>query len=671
MTSGLEVNRRRLWWPHGRTACAIPMTAIALVAMTFAAPRASSSQSTACFERVGIVTGDLGAIEIQNDIAWVAMDELVVGIDITDLTDPQIVSRTPIPRVSTYAHLGPRALIGLAASGSVLVAIRSTSLHVIDISDPASPQIVGSVDISLLPSGHTQRSVALSSGPPLIACVAVGRAGLDTYDLSDLTAPTYLGNAPPLVIPLHGNGEFNALGVDGVRGVAGEALSDTFQTLDLSNPSAPHAVAPITAFERVSQVMMRGDRAYGLHRSYRGTLAIVDISDLSQPVALGSRETSAELIAVAEPYVYELQALFGLTVVDASDPQDMLEVGGVTLPWAFDFADVWGSALIASHDRTLVFFNVADPTSPVVAAEIDLDYDTTSIAVANPYLVAGRSNRGVGIYDVSVPEYPVEIGAVDTPGVTRGVEAADGIVWVADDWAGVEAIDLSDPTAPRILDFLDTPGTARAVEVENGLVYVADGTEGLRILDGTQLPGIVELGSLDTPGVALNVDVVGDRAYIADWHGGLRIVDVSNPEVPVEIGTWESVIRVADVVVHGSVAFIASEFYDLSIDVSDPSSPMVQDILATGFLSPLPQTTRFQNFILVDSLLLDASDPANILSVDYAPANIADIHLGPMASFAAFGTDGISVLATSSCFGTIWADSFERGTTAAWSAGSP
>jgi hypothetical protein len=150
-------------------------------------------------------------------------------------------------------------------------------LHVIDISDPARPQRVGSYGVSDL-----ARGVAVLGNH---AYVGFWEGGLHVIDIGDPANPQRVGSCPTdrgtSQVVVSGNYAF----------VSG---TNALQIIDISEPANPRQVS---RYKRAAGVAVVGNYAYvaaegaGLH--------VFDVRNPADPVRVGGYDTSGSALAVA------------------------------------------------------------------------------------------------------------------------------------------------------------------------------------------------------------------------------------------------------------------------------------------------------------------------------------------------------------------------------------
>ena len=292
-----------------------------------------------------------------------------------------------LARVGSVSVPGP--VTALAAGERHLVVASGSTVHVIDLSRPESPAVVGRHDFDQPALG-----VVLDGR---LAYVANSHDGLRRLDLSDPAVPALTGTAATRgqAVGVAGSGRYlfaadNSIGFDVVDGAgvltrAGEYLGDGF----------PRGIA--AAGSRV----FVADQPAGL--------IVVDVSAPASPVVAGrlslGRDPVTQVFAPdvrstggAPPaIVCIVSGRGGLQVVDVSDPSAPRVTAAVPAGGPSSGVALWGPRLYVAGGGALQAFDLTDPARPVLAATSDAGEPTGPVAV-NATHVFVASGDGVAVY---------------------------------------------------------------------------------------------------------------------------------------------------------------------------------------------------------------------------------------------------------------------------------
>lgn len=524
------------------------------------------------------------------------------GLEIWDVDDPQnpvLLSSTPVYYIGTNSD---QPTDGLVITGDYLyVNANEARVHAFNISDPTNPvdlgvqagpfwyytherdtDAVATADGSVyvggsgivkynILSGGTLNKVGESYYADGVTCiVAQGSyvyAGiLDSLGVLDASASglTTLGSVPV-------SENLRDLAVTGQYVVA--VNRDGLLVFDVSAPQLPQQIASLPLPDGY-RVRLDGDIAYV--SSDAAGLQVVDISDVHNPVLMGSFDTagSTDAVTVVGNYAYLGQSTDGLVITDISNPNAVHVVGqagggsvGETLlignylfaaDWytpalrVFDVSNVSdpvevgsipdfvavdlatdGVHLFATRflvDTQLYYlhvFDLTDSTSPLELSTMTISHHVLELEYANGHLFAPEFyDTGLHIINVTDPFNPFE-------------DAFYPIDWSEDIWIqgnyayvtafheGLIVLDISDPANPTVAGSFHEVFQFGDVAVSGNLAFIQTGTTGeqhLRLYDVSDLGNIFELDRILLPGDAWNLTAQGNHAYVADGFAGLQIV---------------------------------------------------------------------------------------------------------------------------------------------------
>lgn len=443
------------------------------------------------------IGGDVAAMSIVGDRLYVGKGVTccVASLSIWDLADDPL---NPV-LLSTIGNVGKETL-SLDVEGDYVVwTVRhegepdTSSLQVVDVSDPLAPFIAGSYDNGSA-GEHILLDVALSGGYAYVA---------DATDKGTGTPHKW-------------------------------AFAEGLMVFDIAtNPTNPTPLATFKTHGSVQGVNVVGNRAY-LHDAGEGII-ILDISNPTKPVRLGNYHSPATLRQSTQvgDLLYVADAWNGFTVLDVSD---------ATQPEVV-------SVYLAEHIKTFDVCADADRPLGIDAHGIDIKNNTV-------YLAAGHLGlEVVDVSDPASPVFlgALRIDQLPPPAAAAsrfvGVRAWDNVASI-----GFEArtcgfifgiflnLDVSDPANIFELGRASHgPNRATRIELNDaGIAFLGRGYSGSSgnndLVIDTNIPAdptVIYDGVI--PAVA-DVALTGDVLYLASDHSGpqpgLYIQDVSNPSSP-------------------------------------------------------------------------------------------------------------------------------------------
>ncbi len=499
----------------------------------------------------GWTGGDSYAVAVSGNRAYVGMGASLVVLDISQPASPTVLGQIKLQNT----------VRGVAVSGNyAYVALYYSGLQVIDISNPASPVRVGGYDTSGAALG-----VAVSGN---YAYVADYTAGLQIIDISNPAEPNRIGgydtSGYALGVAVSGNYAYIA---DYGAGL---------QVINISNPAEPNRVGGYDTSGSAYGVAVSGNYAYVA--DYSAGLQVINISNPAEPNRIAGYDTSGSAygVTISGSYAYVADGSAGLQVISISNPTEPNRVGGFdTSGYAYGIALLGNYAFVADVSAGFQVIDISNSASPVRAGGWDFDtIEAYGVMVAGNYAYIADGYVGLQVIGISNPASPVPKGICDTNGAALGVAVSGGYACVADGSTGLQVIDVANPLLPVCLGGYDTDSSAQSVTVSGNYAYVADYSTGLQVIDMSVPASPVRVGGCELIYGAVDVVLRGKYAYVADVYSGLVVIDISNPASPVLVGSYDTGDSAYGVAVSGSYACVANSYAGLKIiDISNPASP--------------------------------------------------------------------------------------------------
>jgi hypothetical protein len=240
---------------------------------------------------------------IQGNYAYVASSLDFTIVDISDLTNPTLLSTLP---VSDYS-------VDVKVSGNyAYVTIGSNGSDIIDISDPLNPTLAGTLD----PSIFGWNGEAAVDGNYMYN--AYGNIGMVIMDVSNPAAPVMTNpfilngaNKGPTCILKDGNYIYTGHGL---------AAPNQFNIIDVSNPAAPVVTGSLTSTQSVQDIVQKDNYLF-LATGSNG-VQIVDVTDPTTPVVSTTlvNTGNAVTLLVSGNFLFVGNDSDGVEFYDITDP---------------------------------------------------------------------------------------------------------------------------------------------------------------------------------------------------------------------------------------------------------------------------------------------------------------------------------------------------------------
>jgi hypothetical protein len=330
------------------------------------------------------------------------------------------------------------------------------------------------------------------------------------------------------------------------------------RVVDARTPHAPVEVARVAA-NPVQRPVLSGDRLVLLEASLR-RVSVFSLADPRRPRLLAEWPAAGWAVrdlAARGPWLYVADSGFGLRIVDAARPGELLEVGGLALPGVRIVVAPEGQpAIVYVSDRQRLFaVDVSVPGRPRVVGRLSSPVDSSGgsalvddLDTTAGYLVAAATRAGLWVVDISDPSAPRGVATLplrSEPEEEVNLVAVDG-PWVAlasRHEQGLHVVDLAQPDRPRLLGSTGLGWIPRSLALGADHVYLGS------LADE---PGVhvFELGASGPPrkvGRVLGEGIVA--LAIADglaFASGprLHVLDLADPAAPQPLATvpvpWSS-----------------------------------------------------------------------------------------------------------------------------------
>lgn len=475
-------------------------------------------------------------VAISGQYAYLAAGSLgFYAVRVTDPALPTIVEGIPGGFAAKVVTEGNYAYVLYTSPNNFVI---------YDITNRAKPIKRGSMPLVAPPTG-----IAVSGS---YAYVANQNEGLLIIDVTNPAIPQLAGKFDP-------NDE-NAFAVDimGATALLSYVASNESKAVlavDVSNPVAPREVSRYAPRASVVDISVAGNSAVLSEGEYG--VEVVDLSDISQMKRLGTYATGGETerLDLSGNHAYLAEGLIGLRIVDITNPAAPRETSNYQTTGLAKDVEVKGNlAFVASQGLEII--DVTDPSRPVRISY----YDTTgrgaaaAVALYSNYAIVGLSTR-VEIIDVSNPSVPAMVGSI--PIIATRINVRGNYAFFSPNY---RVYDLTNPASPQLVSSDSTP--TADIDFNGNLGYLIR-SRSLVSLDLTDIENPVTLGALPLS-LPKAVEVAGNLAFVADGSSGLRAIDVTAPRAPRLLSRIDAALA-SDVKISGDYAYLADNIGGLRI----------------------------------------------------------------------------------------------------------
>jgi hypothetical protein len=475
------------------------------------------------------------AVTASGDVLYIASEGKVQLLDTGTLDKSlgEIEIETRLSDISLRYYV---SVVGNLA----YVGATNQPLRVVDVSNPAQPEVVGASQAALPAS--VGESAATGDSLLLVDQPWVCPALLHVIDIAD---------TPRLAA------EFNPQSCINDVAVAGNTLITAaghrgLQIFDAGDPANLRLVAEFVhpaGFTSVDKIALNQDAAYIISGDptlgERATLHVLDRTRPAAPELVGDPLD----LALPLPPGYPIHALyarenrlyvFGVSAMrlwDTSEPASIRLIRNELISGISDSAPVpapVGNVLytkgVASAIDVFGVVDVSDPANPLLVNTIPTwSGGICGMLVSGSHLLTTPcSGTGIRLYDLSDPFKPVEAGDFELSDLARFAVAADTL-YVTDS-GGMRILDISDPAHPPEIGRLALPIGFGETVTAGDIIYnlAGDGIWAINISDRSRpyVSGHLQLPRYNHQDDCCNLSVDGDWLYVAAGDAGLFVLQV-------------------------------------------------------------------------------------------------------------------------------------------------
>jgi hypothetical protein len=361
--------------------------------------------------------GDPFRVTVSGDLAYVP--DSTKGLYTVDISDPTSLS---ILGSIGSAGVGRRVFLRRGPRGNdahAFVAMSSAGLQIVDVSNPLMVETVSFLELE-----HSASGVDLAGD---FAYLGNEDGGFLVIDVSDPTSPTLRGS---VITGL----SFQVKVAGGLAYVTD--WDNGLFVVDVSDPDLPQIMGSAAMANGARGIALAEGFAYV--GGAESGLQVVNISDPMNPQIVYTVDTPGVSVGVAlrDPYVFVGDQIGGLRIFDVGDvtsPQNPTPVTNLDLPDRARFLTLAGDFAYVGDTQGLAVVDISDPAVPILAAYLETPGSAMSVKLDGDFAYVADGAAGVLVVDVSDPLQPKVIGNVDTPGWVLTSVLSKDLVFATDD----------------------------------------------------------------------------------------------------------------------------------------------------------------------------------------------------------------------------------------------
>jgi len=468
--------------------------------------------------------------------------------------------------------------------GLIAQPVNGANLNIITISNPASPEIIGSY-----PGTTSYLSYYLAVKIYNNRALVLQEDRLLVLNISSPTSPTVSG---ALALP----GDCRSMVLVGQYLYISSYDLGNIYIVDVSGASVPTSYTTFDA----------GGYIHNLHACNGYLFAVsnnngkVFIFNMSNPQVLSK---TAE-ISVAYPkdvfaagsHAYIISHS-GLEIYDTSIPSAPVKKS----VYAGDFETVFinGTTALLGDYSGLIILNVSNPAAPTLLKTDAYDGMPSAAIFSGSTGYIANDRRGLRVTDVSDPANPVLLGSRENYGEAAELAVSGNTLYAAR-YDGLQLFDISNPALPTAAGAVSVDDKFWTVRVKDNYLYAAvthKNSTYFRIYDISDTAAPVQIAQISS--VAYNftfINIIGNYAYLGSMQT-VQVFDVGNPSAPAAVSSLA--VKGLNMARYGNYAYLVSDRKVLILNISSPGSPVQAGQLSISGLEDPQAVAVHGNYLYV------------------------------------------------------------------------
>ncbi len=614
------------------------------------------------------------SLSLQGQYAFTAAGPYFYAYDISNLRDPTLIG---ILQYGSELH----DFLDVKTQGNyAYTADLNHGLSIINITNPANLAIVGVSPINY--------STSLYVRGRYVYFVGDSPKSLRIIDVSNPSSPNLVGSTRI------SNGGNNIV----VQGDYAYIAGGIFQIVNISNPTRPTLFRQFNTISPVWDLCLSNDYIYLAGGNYLTILRLTNmpggniegyVNDLNgnpiEGVEIKLADSRVKTTTDVQGHFLLDQIHTGPCSLSYSCPGFVENgLGNINVNYHYTTrvditlapnCIIRGAVFDTSHTAILGAFvkisgkDISAVTDSIGSFELNgLRPGTYSLAISHSdfhdsifqdiNVMLGDTTIFVGLLR---PSGEVDfVGSCFNTGNAYGMAIRGNYLYTASSNLGVQIMDISNPQAPVRINRYGFAGNAWEICLQDNKAYIAGGSYGLEVVDITNPTSPIHYGAYRSDS-AISIDVQGYYAFLleGEWYedGSMYILNINNPAQPFLVGRYLLPVNLGarrHVRVRGNYAYVNFSDTFLIIDISDPANPHLEGSIPTFMRGALEGLFLSGNYAYVGEIdrnlfrIINISDPANPthagIYYDFGESPPLNIWVQDDFAYMANYLDGIKIL---------------------------
>lgn len=460
-------------------------------------------------------------IMVRDNILFTANGDS--GLRIIDISNPSSPNE-----ISSYENLGYAQALAIK-DDYVYIADNTSGIQIINISDPYNPVLAG----AYIDSGYSASDIVAKND---IAYAIFYGDGMKILDISNPASPQEIGSLS--------SSNVKNITIDST--IACLATNATgVRIVDISNPSLPISLYYLNYVGgEIYDIILDENTLFVLYHDMYGyaALKIYDISVPTNPVVLNNKPlytpvTGGKRFSIGQNGVFMALLYDGVNLIDTSNYSIKL----IYDSWSF-YKNVDRKnnyAYVTNGANGIQVFDISEPIHTKHIGGIH-DISASQLLIEDNLIYAGGS--GLRILDIANSQIPIQIGSISIAGGILNIQKKNDYIYcnTTSDF-GLTIFDVSDPTSPILVDrFYAGHNRFDKLLLDNDILYLAEAFK-IYVVDISNPIQPIELLNFYPSGMSIisDIEIIGHHLFVV---GGQYMVvyDISSPDNPIYINTLQN-----------------------------------------------------------------------------------------------------------------------------------